>query len=181
MKKQPDQQGFAFISILLVLLFATLATCAYMMVQRSQKEENEVQLSRASVLPSDLSGLISKEKLAELVLAENPVAVVANVELEQEDSGTVYKVVLSDGSVLRFDATTRQKSGDDSSDDNKNEDSDDSKDSEDHQEEDTEDDGDVSGSDSSSDHDDSDDDSSHGSDNDSDDDNSGSNSGSGSN
>ncbi len=79
------------------------------MVQRRAVEENDIELSRATSLPTDLGETLTAAKLSELVLAEKPEAVIAAVELEQEDEGLLYKVVLNDGSVLFYDAKTGAK------------------------------------------------------------------------
>lgn len=104
-----QQQGFAFLTVLLVLLVATTAAGAYTLVQRRAVEENDIELSRATSLPTNLGETLTAAKLSELVLAEKPEAVIAAVELEQEDEGLLYKVVLNDGSVLFYDAKTGAK------------------------------------------------------------------------
>lgn len=105
MNKKLDDKGLAPMIIVIALLVVVATGVAYWSTTKSNKPSaNKVLSSQKSDLPTDLSGLLTVEKIKELTLAEKAGATIKQVELEMINNVLVYKVQLLDGSLLAFNA-----------------------------------------------------------------------------
>lgn len=103
------QTGFAHVTLVLLLVVVAVVGFAGWRVYSSSRQKPVASVSEQEVeetLPEDLSSLLTIDKVTELALAEQPGSQVAVIELEQEGQSLVYKVVLSDGTVFRFNAAS---------------------------------------------------------------------------
>ncbi len=125
MQKINKENGFTVPHILLFLLVLGFVGGAgyYVYNQNSSKsstnsQETQTETKKESTLPTDLTGLKTADEIRTIAGADLGTATIVSVELEQEDGGLVYKVKLSDGKILFFDAktgtaTTKEKVKDD--------------------------------------------------------------------
>ncbi len=106
-----NEQGIAHIAVLAVVVAALIGVSGYYVSTKQPKSssvKNSTSLvssrsTLAAPLPADL---LSTDKVKELALAQKPGTTVLGVQLESEDGVLVYKVKLSDGSTLSFNAQT---------------------------------------------------------------------------
>lgn len=104
------QTGFALLHFLPVILAVAVVGFAGFQVYDNQQKPKVVN-SEADVKTSTLlsplpPNLLSVDKVKELALSQKPTLSIVGVELENEDGTLVYKVKLSDGTKLAFNALT---------------------------------------------------------------------------
>lgn len=73
---------------------------------QSNRQESSESTSKVALLPDDLSGIKSIDEIKTQAVGSLDGASILGIELEQEDGGLVYKVKLSDGRVLFYNAVT---------------------------------------------------------------------------
>jgi uncharacterized membrane protein YkoI len=113
MQKINKDNGFTVPHILLVLILLGFVggTGYYVYSQNSSKNTTNSQATQSetkkeSTLPTDLTGLKTADEIRTIAGADIGTATIVSVELENEDGGLVFKVKLSDGKILFFDAKT---------------------------------------------------------------------------
>lgn len=108
-------RGFAAVEFVLIVAVVVLIGgglfYVYSKSSNNSKVANttETETTELKALPDDLAGILTLEKIQELVEQEAPNTSVKAVELGVEDGVLVYIVGLSDGSQLAFDATSGEK------------------------------------------------------------------------
>jgi uncharacterized membrane protein YkoI len=107
------QHGFSLPHIVMVIaLLGAISGVGYYVYSKnsnpsqSNRQESSETTSEVSTLPDDLSGLKSIDEIKTQAVDSLNGATILGIELEQEDSGLVYKVKLSDGRVLFYNAVT---------------------------------------------------------------------------
>lgn len=105
-----QQKGFTVVELLLIVVtVAALGGAGYYVY--SQKKDSKASLtpnnsiSLADQLPAPLEGLKTLEEIRSIATAQDS-SPITEVELEQEHGSLLYKVKLSNGRVLFFDAKT---------------------------------------------------------------------------
>ena len=106
-----NQNGFAHITIILVIVVIGVISVAGWRVLDRQRENNKPvgQLNNQQILPENLAGIKSIDEIITFAATEIAARQVLSAELEQEDEGLVYLIKLSDETVLAFDAMTGNK------------------------------------------------------------------------
>lgn len=109
MKK--NQNGFALLPVLAVVVVVAVAGVSLFVVQRSnntlEREANEPEtISNLEPLSGDL---LSPEKIKELAAAESPNVEINGIELEREHGEALFKVKFANGSVVFFNAQSGAK------------------------------------------------------------------------
>lgn len=112
-KQNKEQQGFTVPHILIFLLVLGFigGTGYYVYSQNDGKksvnsQETTQETKKELTLPTDLTGLKTADEIRTIADGSLAGATIVSVELEQEDGGLVFKVKLSDGKILFFDAKT---------------------------------------------------------------------------
>ena len=112
--KQHKQAGFTLPHILMVVALIGVISGVGVYVykqnqpatQQNRQDEATTKIETKTTLPDDLSGLKSVDEIKTTVEPDLNGATIVGVELEMEDGALIYKVKLSDGRVLFFDAAT---------------------------------------------------------------------------
>lgn len=116
MQKIQTQSGFSGVPVLLgILALVIVGASGFYVYQKNNSSKNSVasvnetkEIAKLDPLPTDLTGVKPVDEIKSAVTLPEGVTIVG-VELELEDAQLVYKVKLSDNSVLLFDATTGLK------------------------------------------------------------------------
>lgn len=109
-----NQTGFAHpVGVSLVAVVLLVVGFAGYKVSTSQEDSKQLNSTEQTiktddVLPINLNGVLEVSKVKELAVVSTS-STVSNLELENEDGKLVYKVTLSDGSVIVLDAKTGAK------------------------------------------------------------------------
>lgn len=108
-----DQRGFAHVQMLVVgvLVFGAVGFAGYKVITANSTQDSvasQTSLESDQAMPVDLSSVLSVDQLKEIA-TEGTDATVTDVELDQEDTGLVFKVKLSDGTKLLIDAFSGEK------------------------------------------------------------------------
>lgn len=108
-----NQKGFTLPHIIMVLAVVGVISGVGFFVYSKNSGSNQANrqgaddaIAAAAVLPESLGDIKSLDEITAQVSTQLNDATIVGIELEQEDSGLVYKVKLSDGRVLFFDAKT---------------------------------------------------------------------------
>lgn len=119
MKIRNNQEGIAPLIIIIAITFLAIGGITYWRIsQNGNTKKATVLTSSKSDLPTDLSGLLTVDKIKDLALAEKSGATIKQVELEMINNTLVYRVQLLDGTLLAFNAKDGTKvtlSGDETS------------------------------------------------------------------
>jgi len=113
-KIQDNEEGFAHLWILIVVVLLVVGGAGYAVMQHNQpKQVNRgVQATNASQvkpLSANLDGLLTTDKIQEITAQDKPGAKVSQIGLVQAGSGPVFHVQLADGSSLDLDARSGAK------------------------------------------------------------------------
>lgn len=104
------QKGFAHLEVLLIGLAVAIVAGVgvYVVRQNSKPAQNSVtkNTSEQVALPESLGNLKTIDEIKTASSSSLNGATINGIELENENGTTVYKVKLSDGRVLVFNATT---------------------------------------------------------------------------
>ena len=115
-KIQKTQSGFSGVPVLLgILALVIVGASGFYVYQKNNTKKGSVasvnetqEIAKLDPLPTDLSAVKPVDEIKSAVILPDGVTIVG-VELELENAQLVYKVKLSDNSVLLFDATTGLK------------------------------------------------------------------------
>lgn len=114
MKIQNNQSGFAhpvgIVVVAVTVLVVGFAGYRIYDAQHAKKQlnSNTQEVGTSEVLPSNLSDVLEVAKVKELA-TQSTSATVKDLELDNEDGVLVYKVTLSDGSLVVLNAKSGQK------------------------------------------------------------------------
>ena len=114
MTKDNNEKGFSLPHVvMLVAVFGLVGGASYYVynANKNDKKTNNSQsetkkIAKESTLPADLTGLKTADEIRTIAASSLGSATIVSVELENEDTGLVFKVKLSDGKILFFDAKT---------------------------------------------------------------------------
>ncbi len=106
-----NQNGFTIIEILIVItVLVLLGFIGWKFVDSQQKDSKaSTQINKELVLPNNLEGIKSIDEIITLAAPDLASRQVLAAELELENEGLVYSLVLSDKTVLVYDAKTGSK------------------------------------------------------------------------
>lgn len=106
-----NQNGFTIIEILIVVtVLALLGFIGWKFVDSQEKSSTaSQQVNSELVLPKDLAGIKTIDEIITLATSDIASRQVLAAELELEDEGLVYSLILSDKAVLVYDAKTGSK------------------------------------------------------------------------
>ena len=105
------QSGFAHVTLVAAaVVLVAAAGVGYYVYDKNKSpntsRENVANVEQEAFLPDSLTNVKSVNEIRTAAEGSLNGATIVGVELEQEDEGLVYKVKLSDGRVLLFNATT---------------------------------------------------------------------------
>lgn len=103
--------GIGAVSLAILLIVVMLGYLFMSNAPAKQTNRQSTETEVADALPAELGDLLATDALLEIVKADIPESTVSVVELEQEGQSVVYKVYLSDGSVVRYNAVTGSRIG----------------------------------------------------------------------
>jgi uncharacterized membrane protein YkoI len=110
MSHRNTETGFAHLLALLLIISAGVGGAGYYVYKQNQKTAkplNSETVSADTTLTASLpSDLLTVDKVKELASVQKPTASVLGVQLENENGTLIFKVKLSDGTILAFNAKT---------------------------------------------------------------------------
>jgi uncharacterized membrane protein YkoI len=109
MTHKKTELGFAHLTLLVLIVLLAIGGVGYYVMkhQKSTKPLNSETVSADTTLATPLpTDLLTVDKIKALATAQKPTASILGVGLENEDGTLLFKVKLSDGTVLTFNAKT---------------------------------------------------------------------------
>lgn len=107
--KHIKTDGFALVTVLLVVLMVTVGGAGYYVYNRQNNSNDSLTNlsadeanSIAEALPDDISGVVEFSTIQSKITDKT----IAQIELQTEDGSLVFKVTFTDGTATYFDALT---------------------------------------------------------------------------
>lgn len=106
-----NEEGIAHYLLLLIVIVAVVGGVGIYVAKNSDKKSNSVKVAQQPIvplkaLPTDISGILTEDKIKQLTETKKPGAVVTQVGLIQGNTDLVFHVELADGTSLNLDAKT---------------------------------------------------------------------------